>query len=114
MTLSEDIVDTIYPSGLCLVVERLCEFGSKISDRVVQSPQTSRDIVSCRQQAVQESEESVAESSPVYFAAHSVTLQTADICRKRTFRRSRENYSVVDDTLQGKLLSPSMGLMEMS
>jgi hypothetical protein len=108
------ILCTIYPSGLCLVMERLCAFGSEISDHVVQSPRTSHDIVLCRLQAVQEGEESVAESSPVYIAAHSVTLQTADICCKRTFRRSRQNYPVVENTLHGGLLSPSMGLMEMS
>src|SRR6202051_3531581 len=105
---------TIYPSGLCLVMERLCAFGSEISDHGVKSPRTSHDIVLCRLQAVQEGEESVAESSPVYIAAHSVTLQTADICCKRTFRRSRQNYPVVENTLHGGLLSPSMGLMEMS
>ncbi len=80
----------------------------------MQSPRTSRDIVLCRLQAVQEGEESVAESGPVYIAAHSVTLQTADICCNRTFRRSRQNYLVVDDTLHGGLLSPAWGSMEMS
>jgi hypothetical protein len=85
-------------------MERLCAFGSEISDLVVQSPRTSRDIVLCRLQAVQEAEESVVESGPVYIAAHSVTLQTADLCCNRTFRRSRQNYSVVEDTLHGGLL----------
>jgi hypothetical protein len=27
-----DIVDTIYPSGLCRVMESLCGFGSEIPD----------------------------------------------------------------------------------
>ena len=94
--------------------ESLCGFGSEIADRVVPSTRASRDIVLCRLRAVQEGEESVAESVPVYVAAHSVTLQTADICCKRTFRRSGQNYSVVDDTLHGGLLSPQHGLMEMS
>ena len=71
----------------------------EISDRAVPSTGASRDIVLCRLQAVQEGEESVAESGPVYVAAHSVNLQTDDICCKRSFRRSRHNYSVVDDTL---------------
>jgi hypothetical protein len=44
-------------------------------DRVVQSPRTSPDIVLCRLQTVQECEESVAESSPGYIPAPSVTLQ---------------------------------------
>ena len=95
-------------------MERLCAFGSEISDRVVQSPRPSRDIVLCRLQAIQEAEESVAESGTVYIAAHSVTLQMADMCCKRTSRRLRQNYSVVDDRLHGGLLSPSMGLMGMS
>ena len=57
-------------------MEGLRGFGSEISDRVVQSPETPRDIVLCRLQAVQKGGESIAESSPGYIAAHSVTLQT--------------------------------------
>jgi hypothetical protein len=78
-----DIGATIYPSGLCLVIENLLGFSSQISDRNVKSIRTSRDIVSCRLQAVQEGNESVAEWGPVYIAAHSVTLQTTEICCKR-------------------------------
>ena len=89
-------------------MKSLCGIGSEISDRGVPSTRASRDIVLCRLQAVQEGEESVAESGPVYVAAHSVNLQTDDICCKRSFRRSRQNYSVVDDTLHSGLLSPSM------
>jgi hypothetical protein len=33
---------------------------------------------------------------------------------QETFRRSRQNYSVADDTLHGGRLSRSIGLMEMS
>ena len=80
---SQDIDATIYPSGLCLVMESLRGFGSEISDRVVQNPRTSRDIVLCRLQAVQKRGESIAESSPGYIAAHSVTSQTVrDVLQK--------------------------------
>jgi hypothetical protein len=71
---------TIYPSGLCLVMESLRGFGSEISDRVVQNPRTSRDVVLCRLQAVQKGGESIAESSRGYIAAHSVTLQNGPRC----------------------------------
>src|SRR5271166_2390270 len=50
---------TIYPSGLCLVMEILRGFGSQISDRDAQSPRTSRDIVLCHPQALQEGRESI-------------------------------------------------------
>jgi hypothetical protein len=64
-------------------METLCRFGLEIPDRVVQSHRTSRDIVLCRLQAVQKGGESIAESSPGYIAAHSVTLQTVgDVLRK--------------------------------
>ena len=56
----------------------------EISDRAVPSTGASRDIVLCRLQAVQEGEESVAESGPVYVAAHSVNLQ----------RRKRHPWSI--------------------
>src|ERR1700736_5203917 len=36
---------TIYPSGLCLVMESFCGFSPEIPDRLVQSPSKSRDIV---------------------------------------------------------------------
>src|SRR6516165_5892364 len=52
--------DTIYPSGLCRVMESLCGFGSEISDRVLRSSRTLRDIVLCRLQTGQEGEKSVA------------------------------------------------------
>jgi hypothetical protein len=45
-------------------MKSLCGFGSEISDRVVPGTRASRDIVLCRLQAVQEGEESVAESGP--------------------------------------------------
>src|SRR5271165_7221836 len=51
---------TIYPSGLCRVMESLCGFGPEIPDRVVQSPGKSPDIVLCLLQTVQEGEELVA------------------------------------------------------
>jgi hypothetical protein len=108
-----DIDGTIYPSGLCRVIENLLGFSSQISDRDVKSTRTSRHIVLCRLQAVQEGDESVAESGRVYIAAHSVTLQTTNICCKRP-SGSRQNYSVAADTLHDGRLSPSMGLMEMS
>src|ERR1700756_3394653 len=50
---------TMYHSGLCRVMEILCRFRSEISDRVVQSLETSPDIVLCPLQTVQEGEESV-------------------------------------------------------
>jgi hypothetical protein len=57
-------------------MESLCGFRPEISDRTVKSPRTSHDIVSFRLQTVQEGEEVVTESSPVYIPARSVTLQT--------------------------------------
>jgi hypothetical protein len=58
-TLAHMCFDTMYPSGLCRVMESLCRFRSEISDRVVQSLETSPDIVLCPLQTVQEGEESV-------------------------------------------------------
>ena len=86
---SQDIDDTIYPFRTMSCNEEPLRIWIEISDRVVPSTRASRDIVLCRLQAVQEGEESVAESGPVYVAAHSVNLQTDDICCKRSFRRSR-------------------------
>jgi hypothetical protein len=64
-------------------MESLRGLGSEISDRVVQNPRTLRDIVLCRLKAVQKGGESIAESSPGYIAAHSVTLQTVrDVLQK--------------------------------
>jgi hypothetical protein len=65
-------------------MESLRGFGSEISDRVVQSPRTSRDIVLCGLQVVQKGGESIAESSPGYIAAHSVTLQTVRLVLQKT------------------------------
>src|ERR1700686_2022594 len=51
---------TIYPSGLCRVMEGLCRFDLEIPDRGAESLSESPDIVSCLLQAVQEGEESIA------------------------------------------------------
>jgi hypothetical protein len=50
---------TIYPSGLCRVIESLWRLGLEIPDRGAESLSESPDIVSCLLQAVQEGEESI-------------------------------------------------------
>ena len=102
----------MYPSGLCLVMESLCGFRPEISDRVVQSPRISHDIVLCRLQTVQEGEEAVAESSPGYIPARSVTLQTVRYAVQQGLPALATELLGVDNTLHGGLLSPGMGLME--
>jgi hypothetical protein len=57
---SQDIGATIYPSGLCRVMESLCRFGLEIPDRVAESLSELPDIVLCLLQTFQEGEESVA------------------------------------------------------
>ncbi len=56
-------------------MEILRGFGSQISDRDAQSPRTSRDIVLCHPQALQEGAESIVGIETENIAAHSVELQ---------------------------------------
>jgi len=77
-------------------MESLRGLGSEISDRVVQKPRTLRDIVLCRLQAVQKGGESIAESSPGYIAAHSVTLQTVrDMLQEPSGARERTTWQSI-------------------
>jgi hypothetical protein len=71
--------DTIYPSGLCRVMESFCGFDSEIPDRFVQSPSKSRDIVLSLLQTLQEGEESFAESGPGHFPAHPGACKRRDL-----------------------------------
>ena len=93
-------------------MESLRGFGSEISDRVVQNPRTSRDIVLCRLQAVQKRGESIAESSPGYIAARSVTSQTVRDVLQKSLPALTIELLGCRNILHAGLLSPAWGLTE--
>jgi hypothetical protein len=70
---------TIYPSGLCRVMESFCSLDSEIPDRFVQSPSKSRDIVLSLLQTLQEREKSFAESGPGHFPAYPGACKRRDL-----------------------------------
>src|SRR5271165_1295619 len=81
---------TIYPSGLCLVMEILRGFGSEISDRDAQSPRTSRDIVLCHPQALQEGGESIFEIETREYPCSLGGLANGSICTGKKPSRARD------------------------
>ena len=99
----------MYPSGLCLVMESLCGFRPEISDRVVQRPRISHDIVLRRLQTDREGEEAVAESSPGYIPVCSATLQTVRYAVQEGLPALATELLGVDNTLHGGLLFPGHG-----
>src|SRR5271166_4595863 len=81
---------TIYPSGLCLVMEILRGFGSQISDRDAQSPRTSRDIVLCHPQALQEGRESIVGIQTREYRCSLGGLANRPICAGKEPSRARD------------------------
>src|SRR5271157_4811865 len=101
---------TIYPSGLCLVMEILRGFGSEISDRDAQSPRTSRDIVLCHPQALQEGGESIFEVETREYRCSLGGLANGSICAGIKPSRARDRTTWLSiNTLHGGLLSPAWG-----
>ena len=92
-------------------MESFCGFGSEISDRDAQSPRTSRDIVLCHPQALQEGGESIVGIETREYRCSLGGLPNGPICGGKGLPEPATEYLVIDSTLHWTPF-PCMGLTE--